>query len=56
MAAVVETVHLTAQVPADVARDLQALADRNDRPRSAELRQALKAWLAANPAEEAAAA
>lgn len=55
MAAVTETVHLTAQVPADLARELQQLADANDRPRSAEIRLALRAHLerANGGAEEA---
>lgn len=45
--AVTETVTIAARIPTQLAEDLNALAERNERSSSAEVRLALKAHLAA---------
>lgn len=45
MAPVVETTHLTARVPADLAKRLATIAEANERSTSAELRLAIRAYI-----------
>lgn len=42
MAAVIEMAFVSAQVPKDLLDEVTELAKKNDRPRSSEIRQALK--------------
>lgn len=52
MAAVEEMRHLSAQVPASLVEEIEALADRHDRSKSAEVRLALKAHIDASRGED----
>lgn len=46
------TVSLGAYVPPDLAQRLADLAQQNDRTKSAELRQAVRAWLDQHPPQQ----
>lgn len=48
MADVAETTQIAARVPVEMVEQLNAIADRNDRSTSAELRLALKAHIEAH--------
>ena len=51
---VVETVQIAARIPADLRDQLEEIARRKDRTMSYELRQAVKAYVAAHEDEDAA--